>query len=265
MFTPVIPTGGLSGWRFLQETYDKQFAAFSQSIELKRDVDYFRETIGGIGTAEQFVDDRRLMQVALTAFGLEQDLDSKFFIRKILEEGTTNEDALANRFADPRYSDLSAAFGFGPGEFLKTGEPLFAEAIIERFEAVSFEVAAGEQDQSMRFALYAERELGTLAQEDTTNDTKWFTIMGEPPLRSIFETALGLPTEFGQVDIEQQLVVFKERAAKEFGTDEIAQFTDPEAVQDLVTKFLVRDQIKQLGNGFSSGAIALTLLQNSVR
>lgn len=261
MFQPVIPIGGLGGWRFLQATYDKQFDAFTQSAQLQRTTDYFRENIGKIETAEQLVGDRQLLTVALGAFGLQDDINSQFFIRKILEEGSVNDDALANRFTDPRYKEMAQAFGFGPGEFLKTGQPVFAEAIIDRYEAIEFEVAAGQKNEAMRFALYAEREMGNLAQEDMSNDAKWFTLMGEPPLRNLFEKAFNLPTSFGQIDIDQQLKVFKERARSEFGSDDLSIFNDPEMVQDLITKYIVRDQIAQFNNSFSSNSIALTLLR----
>jgi len=261
MYQPVVPLGGLGGWRFLQRTYDTQFAAFTESVELKRDSDYFRETIGTIKTAEDLVKDRRLLGVALGAFGLQDDINNRYFIRKVLEEGTTSDDALANRFADTRYSELSEAFGFGPKEFLKSDQPTFAEAIISRFEANSFEVAAGEQDPGLRIALYGQREMEQVAKMEGSNDTKWFTIMGEPPLRSLFEKALNLPAAFGQIDIDQQLKVFKDRASSVFGTDDLAQFTDPQKVQDLLTKFIVRDQISAFTGGASSQSIALTLLR----
>ncbi|QUJ76288.1 DUF1217 domain-containing protein [Sulfitobacter albidus] len=261
MFQPVIPIAGLGGWRFLQQTYDNQFAAFTQSAQIQRDSDYFRENIANVTTAEDLVKDRRLLTVALGAFGLEGDIDNRFFIQKILSEGTTNDDALANRFADTRYAELSQAFGFGPGEFLKTGVDLFAEAIVDRFEAASFEIAAGNANESMRFALYAQREMGPLANDQMSNDAKWFTIMGEPPLRKIFESALNLPASFGQIDLDQQLVVFKERAEREFGSSDIGQFSDPELVQELIDKFVVRDQIQQFNSSVSAQSIALTLLR----
>lgn len=261
MFQPVIPLSGLGGWRFLQQTYDSQFAAFTQSAQLQRDSDYFRENIGNVETAEDLVSDYRLLTITLGAFSLQDDINSQFFIRKILEEGTTNEDSLANRFTDPNYKELSEAFGFGPGETLKIGEPLFAETIIDQYEAIKFEIAAGEQDESMRYALYAEREMGDLAVDDMSNDAKWYTIMGDAPLRNIFEKALNLPSSFGEIDLEQQLGVFKERAEKEFGTDDLSVFSDPASIQDLITKYVVRNQIADFNASYSSNAIALTLLR----
>ncbi len=260
MFQPIIPLSGLGGLRFLQDTYDSQFEAFTQSAQLQRDSDYFRENIGKVESAEDLVSDYRLLSITLGAFSLHDDINSQYFIRKILEEGTTNEDSLANRFTDPNYKELSEAFGFGPGETLKIGEPLFAEKIINQYEAIEFEIATGEQNETMRFALYAEREMGDLANDDMSNDAKWYTIMGDAPLRNVFEKALNLPSSFGEIDLEQQLGVFKERAAKEFGTDDLSVFNDSAAVQDLVTKYVVRDQLADFSASSSSNAIALTLL-----
>lgn len=261
MFQPVIPSAGLAGWRFLQQTYDAQFEAFSKSTVVKNDADYFRENLVKITSAEDLVSDRRLLSVALGAFGLQDDINNTFFIRKVLEDGTASDDALANRLADKRYQNMSEAFGFGPAEVLQTGVSTFAGDIIERFQSNSFEVAAGDQNDAMRVALYAQRELETIALSESSTDAKWFTIMGDPPLRQLFERALNLPTAIGQIDIDQQLDVFKERARDVFGSDDLEQFATAEAREDAITKFIVRDQLTGLGGGFSSTSIALTLLQ----
>ena len=261
MFAPIIPGTGLVGWRFLQRTYDTQTATFNQSAQLSRATDYFADKISKVASAEDLVSDRRLLEVALGAFGLQDDIDNRFFIRKILEEGTTNSDSLANRFSDKRYKEFSAAFGLGPNETPKIAAPDFAEKIIARFQANSFEIAAGEQDDSMRIALFAQREIPELAAEDVSNDTKWFTIMGQPPMRAIFEKALNLPKSFGQMDIDQQLVVFKQRARAVFGSDQVSQFSDKDVVEDLITKYVVRSQLETFNMSTSPASIALTLLQ----
>ena len=261
MFQPVLPFSGVSGWRFLQSTYDRQYESFTKSADLKRDTEYFQKNIASIETAEDLVNDRRLLTVALGAFGLQDDLNNRYFIQKILEEGTTNDDSLANRFADPRYADLSRAFGLGPGEVRKTSDAGFAGDIIAQFQANRFEIAAGDQDQTMRIALYAQRELENLASEETSIDTKWFAIMGDPPMRSLFEKALSLPSAFGQIDIDQQLGVFKARASRVFGSADPSVFSDEAKRDELITRFVAMDQIDQLSASLSSGAIALSLLQ----
>lgn len=260
MFQPVLVSSGLSGWQFLQRTYDRQLETFNQSTELKRDTDYFAQNIGKVTSAEDLVSDRRLLTVALGAFGLQDDINNTFFIQKMLSDGTTADDALANRFTDTRYQDFSAAFALGPGEIPGALSPGFANDIIAKFQSNSFEVATGAQDDTMRIALYAERTLGDVVGTDGSEAFKWFTIMGQPPLRSLFETALGLPTAFGQVDIDQQLNVFQERSEQIFGVSDPAEFADPEVLDDLITTYLARSQLNSFGTETSGAAIALTLL-----
>ena len=260
MFQPIVPDTGLVGWRFLQRTYDAQFEVFNKSTVIQRDAEYFREKIGDISNAEELVSDRRLLTVALGAFGLQDDINNRFFVQKILQEGVTADDALANRLADTRYRDMASAFGFGAGETLQTGTDGFADGIIAQFQASSFEVAAGEQNDAMRVALYAQRELGNIATMEGSVDTKWFTIMGDPPMRQLFERALNLPASIGQIDIDQQLGVFKDRARTVFGSDDFSIFAETEVQQDVITKFIVRNQIDNLGGSLSSGDIALSLL-----
>ena len=261
MFTPVIPMGGLAGWRFLERTYSSQTAAYNKSAPVKSATDYYRENVAKVNSANDLVSDRRLLEVALGAFGLQDDIDNKFFLQKMLEEGSLNDDALANKLSDPRYATLVKAFGFGPGEIRKVSLSFAIDEIVDKYLSNSFEVATGEQDESMRIALYAKRTLSDLATSSTSNNAKWFTIMGQPPMRKLFETALNLPAAFGQIAIDQHLSVFKERAASVFGSDLISQFADPEAIDDLVVKYIARAQIASMGSSSSSSANALTLLQ----
>ena len=262
MYQPVLVGTGIVGWQFLQRTYDRQLESFAQSAQVQRETDHFAEKIDEIRTAEELVSDRQLLTVALGAFGLEADLDNRYFIQKMLAEGTTADDSLANRFADDRYREFSEAFGFGPGEIPRNLLSGFADGIIEKYTAASFEVATGEQDDSMRTALYAQRVLGNVVNVESSADEKWFTIMSQPPLRSLFQTALNLPSQFGQIDIDQQLEVFKDRASRQFGSDDPADFADPEFMDDIINTYVARAQLESFSSGQSSGNIALTLLQN---
>lgn len=260
-YTPVIPLSGLAGWAFLKRTQTSQTAAYVASPEIKRDEAYFRSKIGGIKTAEQLVSDRRLLQVALGAFGLDQDINNKFFIRKVLEDGTLTTDALANRLADKQYFAFSQAFGFGDYTTPSTQLSDFADQILKQYETRSFEAAVGQQNDSLRLALNAERELPTLAKRNLTEDTLWFTVMGSAPLRQVFQTAFGLPSSFGSLDLDRQLVTYRAKAQQAFGDESIKQFAEPGAMDALLRRFLAQSET-QKSPGASSGSGALTLLQS---
>ncbi len=263
-FQPVIPFGGIAGWAFLKRTQPAQQAAFDSSPVIQRDTAYFAEKIGSVTTAEQLVGDYRLLKVALGAFGLDDDIGNKHFIQKVLEDGSLSTEALANKMSDKRYLEFTKAFGFGDYDIPRTQLSDFADKIVATYRGRQFEIAVGDQSQDMRLSMGLERELDTVLKKSTTPDGMWFSVMGNPPLRKVFETAFGLPDSFGTLDLDLQLSGFRAKARDRFGDSEVAQFSDPARRDELNRLFLVRSEIAAGGGGMSSGSIALALLQNGV-
>lgn len=261
-FQPVLPFGGYSGWKFLGRTLPQQQAAYNKSPVVQRETDYFKANIGKITSAEALVNDRSLLKVALGAFGLDSDINSKFFIRKVLEGGTLTTGALANRLADKRYLEFSKAFGFGDYTTPRTQLSDFGARISTAYQQKQFEIAVGESDANLRLALGMQRELGAIARKSSSDTTLWYTILGTASLRTVFQTAFGLPTGFGSMDLDKQVATLKTRAETVFGNSTVAQFTDPAKVEDLVRTFLLRADIQANSAQTIRGATALTLLQS---
>lgn len=263
-FQPLLPSGGYGGWRFLNRTLETQQAQFARSPVLQREAQYFRDNIGKIDTAAELVADTRLLKVALGAFGLDSDLQSRFFIRKVLEEGTLEPRALANRLADKRYLELSRAFGFGDFDTPRNKLSDFADKILPNHQSRQFEIAVGQQSDTMRLALNLRRDLSDLAEADRSERSKWFTVLGSPPLRQVFETAYNLPKGFGTLDLDRQVEVLRERTRRTFGETTISQFKDPDKIEKLARQFILRDEINEGVVGFGTrGVAALQVLQMS--
>lgn len=258
-FQPLVPVTGYAGWALLNRTLDDQLEAFNKSPVNERDMAYFRENIPNVVFAEDLVSDYQLLRVALGAFGLQDDLPNKAYIQKVLEEGTSDPDAFVNRLTDTRYFDLAEAFGFGELAAPKTLQVGFADRILARFERQEFEIAVGQQSEEFRIALNLQRQLPELV-EDTDNDTAWLSIMGNPPMRAAFETALGMPDSFALIDIDQQLTEFKDRAQSFLGTDQLAEIATEDGIDNVIKNYLGRAQLASITNVASSASIALTLL-----
>lgn len=392
-YTPVVAGQGLVAWQFLKATQETQRAVFDKSPTLNRDADYFASRIGQIQSAEEFVNDRRLMSVALSAFGLEDQIDSKFLIRKVLEEGTEDDDALANRLGDGRYVALASAFSFEKVLAPKTQEPGFAAEIATRYrdnvlanmeaslaesgdtdtahgdavreqvalnianeteffeasigsvnsaqglissprlytyalvafgledkagstsmikrvleqgaqdpndlanvlgdqryidlasafefdrEPVSpmaasgfpdeivadffqheFEVAVGDVDEGLRTALNFERAIPELARGDSSDNTKWFQVLGTTSLRNVFQAALGLPAGFSQIDLDKQVEVLRDKMSTRFGIENFSDIAQPDVMETIIHTYLLQEQVSQ-NSATASGQVALSLLQ----
>lgn len=262
-FAPAIPLGGIAGWQFLQRTQESQFQAFERSPQLNREVEYFQENIWKVTSAEELVNDRLLFQVSLGAFGLEDEIDKKFFIQKVLQEGTDDPESFANSLVDPRYQAISEAFGFGnlagPNNILSD----FATRLSAQYKDRQFEIAVGESDNALRLALNFQRTISDYANGESPDDVGWFSLMGDIPMRSVMEAALGLPSQFGALDVDLQHEMLRDKTREKFGDSSLEVFNDPEKVERAINTYLAREQINAGPTGLTPGIGALTLLQNS--
>ncbi len=262
-FQPLVPLSGLAGLRFIERTQETQQAVFNQSPDIVREVEYFRENIHKAATADDLTEDYLLLKVALGAFGLEEDQSKKFFINKVLDEGTEEADAFANRLVDTRYRDLAEAFGYGNLLGANVIQSDFADKIINAYHTQKFETAVGNVDNSIRLAMNFKREINDAASDSIATDTAWYQVMGNTPLRTVFETAFGLPPSVGALDVERQLEIFKEKANDAYGGSSLTVFQDPEKVEKLLRDFMVRDQLSAGPVYSTPGYSALSLLQNT--
>ncbi|KAA8606728.1 flagellar protein [Salipiger aestuarii] len=390
----MIAGAGLVGWQMLQSTMQSQRSTFDQSAEIARETTYFKEKIGTISSAEELVDDRRLLSVALAAFGMSDEIDSKYLIQRIIEEGADDNNSIANKLGDSRYITLAQAFDFQEITNYKTeeagfGDPIFAayeermmveleetlaspeyandpvssvlfrlqvesniseqrdhfltniasvksvedlldnydlksvvlkafdledransttllkrvlsenpaktgalstvlgdpnmvalaetfafydvetktvletenfaENIVNEYKWQQFKSAVDEVDSSIGAALQFQKSIPDLSSSGISENAKWYSVLGSTVMREVFETALGLPSGFSQIDIDKQLEIIKEKADQRFGISTFSDLENENSMNKIIHGYLLQDQLAQ-GSAFGSQHIAMTLL-----
>lgn len=262
--TPSINLGaqGLLGWKILQRTEDRQMQAVAKDAQVQRETAYFRDRIEITSSADALVDDYRMLRVALSAFGLEDDISNRAFIKKILQSDLSDSKSLANRLSDKRYLQLAQAFGYGNGGPEKGSE--FANDISEAFLQREFERRIGANDESLRLALNARRELSAFADRSSSDSTLWYETLGNPPLRKVFEGAFGFGSAYGKLPIDRQVEEFKKASERTFGSSSFSDITHENNSEKLIKRFLARSTLTTTSeqNRYSS---ALTLLSTPLR
>jgi hypothetical protein len=259
-FYPAIPLGGYLGWRVFEKSADRQFEIFQKSPDVIRNMDYFLENIESATSAEKLVNDRKLLTVALGAYGLGDEIDKKAFIKKILVEGTDLSDAFANRLSDPKWRDFARDFGYGNFTGPRVGNEAFRERTANNYLERAFEERVGEVNTDMRLAMNFRREIARIAEGANVDANGWFQIMGQTPLRTVMEAALGLPATIGTTDIDKQKELFERKAEQIFGGKSPAIFKDPVKVEDALRRFFLQTDIQNGPTASTPGMAALTML-----
>lgn len=255
----LIGAGGLAGWNLLKRTATQQKQLLAADPQVARSADYFRTNISRTKLAGDLVSDYRLLNVALGAHGLESDIASKAFIRKVLESPRDDDRSLVNRLADKRYQRLANAFGYDNGDQTVSSSG-FADKLASLYLEREFERRVGEGDQNLRLALNAQRELRQLADRTSSENTLWFEVIGNPPLRKVFEQAFGFTSAYGSLPIDRQLQEFTSKARSVFGSSSFSVISTEKGIDKLIQTFLARSQLAE-GSASSSYSTALTLLR----
>ena len=252
---------------------DKRYLALSNAFALgdadrdvskaERLVDALSSRAKPLASADDLFNDVGLTLKAMDFFDLPQGAGKIDVARRIVESDRNNPVSLLNITPDKRYKAFADAFDFAPAASGRSYSSNFVETISRNYLDRQFESGVGDSDPNMRIALSLERDLEQLTRQRGGADSQWFSVMASTPLRTVFETAFRLPSSFGALDLDQQLGVFKERSERMFGTDKVADFTQPERLDQLRRQFLLASE-QQATGAFSTGAsVVLALLSGS--
>jgi len=223
----------------LQKTGDKQFEQFKKEPQIEKEVAHFRERVKEIESVDEFLDDRRLMAFALSAFAMESEIQFLGRMRKVLTEPPEDEEALVNKLRDPRFKEIATAFNFAKNGVSKLKDASFVNSIVERFHTNEFELRLGEQNPALREAAFFRRKIGDIKNT--------FDILGNQVLRDVVTFTFDLPKEIALQSVDKQKALIDARV-------DIEDFKDPEFVDKFVQRFLIKKDLEAAQSGFGVSA-----------
>lgn len=231
---------GLSGAAMYQiVTRDETawLARFDKQPTVQKDVQRFLDAAPTIKSPDDLLKNRRALQFVLTAFQLEDSIDQKAIIKKVITEDPKDPKSLVNRLADPRYSQLAKALADWSSNPLS--QKSVQDSIVKGYQQNAFEKDQGDQTPGMREALYFRRMVG---QAKTIPQ-----LMADKALVQVVRVGLGLPDKFGVLSYDQQKTILSKRI-------DMKNFSDPAYVDRFIQRYLVNND-QQQNQGQSSDPI----------
>ncbi|MFZ1773999.1 MAG: DUF1217 domain-containing protein [Rhizobiaceae bacterium] len=219
----------------------RSLKAVQNQPEVRREVEYFQATIGSIKTVDEFVSNRRVMNFAMSAFGLKDMAYAKAFVRKILNEGLDDPGAFVNKLADKRYLRFAETFDFKRYGAATTTFAAVQKGVVDLYIRQTLETQAGNTNEGVRLALYFQRN----AQKLSTSAE----ILTDRALTEVAKTVLRLSDAFSLIDIDKQIAVMEQKI-------NVADFKDPAKVSHFLKRFATLWDVEN-STGSQSPAVAI--------
>lgn len=259
---PSLIGGGLSGWSFLKSNLPRQEATFATSPDITRASEKLRSSLSEPFPLDKLMGDRQLLDPVLKSFGLGSEIDKGAFLRRIIEDGPDNRDGFARRLNNPDFIELSRTFQADPDGLIRLS-PSKVDEIERGFRRNEFETSVGEREPDLRLALNFEEKVKEFANDSATDRAFWFRVIGNAPLREVFDSAFILPEGFANLDVDRQADILQRRAEQVLGPEPVAALTTDAGVETVTRRFLLQRQIEDGPSAFTPGATALALLGSS--
>lgn len=212
----------------------------AQRPEVSRPTEYYLKNIANIKSIDDFLDNTRIYQYAMKAFGLEDMTYAKAFMRKVLEEGIDSSSSFANSLSDQRYKEFAEAFNFKRLGEATTAFERTQQGTVDKYVRMTLEQNAGLEDEGVRLALYFERKAPTIKSA--------LSLLADRALLKVTQVALGLSEATGALPIDKQVAIISKRL-------DVEDLKDPEKLQKFITRFTSLWETQKEPVGFSNALL----------
>jgi hypothetical protein len=169
---------------------------FQNRADVQKEIDNFKKQAGKIKDVDELVNDRKVLGVLLSAFGLDSEINNPGKLKAIINSDPTDVNSFANRLNDPRFGELAAFIDAPNKDLLNLVTASKQQEVIDKFLTNEFQKDVGSQNPAVRDAFFFLNKINSI---DST-----FSILGDLPLRTIVTTTLRLPPQIAQQSVEKQ-------------------------------------------------------------
>lgn len=246
MVISIVGLTSQAALKLVDSTKDSQMSQLRSRAEHERAAEAFRERIGSITSPEELVEDYEVYSFVMKAFDLEDQIFGRGMMRKILEGDPSDSSALVNVLDDSRFDVLHEAMGFvgDGGELLVQdfNDTEWQDGIVDRYFDTMYKNDYTDQNQTV----------GTVMEfrENVETFDSWYKILSDSDMTEFFQTALGMPKELSQLDIDKQVEMLERRY-------DLEKLQDPREVEQLIARYMIIRDVTNPPQQATSAAVQI--------
>lgn len=175
----------LTSYQMITKNLTRSLERTAAEPQVSRDAKYYLENIEKVKSIDDFLGDQRIYSFAMKAFGLDDMVYAKAYMRKVLTEGTDDRTSFANKLTDKRFYDFAKTFNFARYGETTTTFTATRQGTVDRYVRQQLEKTAGASNDGVRLALYFARKAPDLRSV--------YGILADKAMLTVVQTALGIP------------------------------------------------------------------------
>ncbi len=213
---------------------------------VKDETAYYKANVGKLTSIDDLMADKRLLNYALYAYGIDPTKQTPEGIRAMLEGGVSDPDSPANKLTDKSWAGFVTAFNFAEYGETATTRVSAGQPTVDKYMRQTLEEEAGDQNEGVRLALYFQRKASDI--------TNYYEVLADTALATVMRTALGLPDSFSSADIDKQVKLFESKLPVE-------DLQDPKKLEKFMQRFTTMYELNNPSSGSGTPSVSVLFAQ----
>jgi hypothetical protein len=240
-----INTGGATGnpnalqaLTLAEKNQPQDIAATAQQPQIQRDIASFQTAVANATSPAQLLQNPTVLKVLLTANGLGDQVAYPALAQKALLSDPSDTSSLVNQLTNTQWKSTAQTYNFATQGLSVIQSPSVLSTIANAYAEVSWRNSLDATTPGLSNALTFRSEASTITSVDQ--------ILGDPTMRTVVTTALGIPEQIAFQDLGAQEKSISSQL-------DISRFQDPNFVESFTQQYLIAAQASANSSANSSG------------
>jgi hypothetical protein len=210
-----------------EQDQTQQVALTAAQPAVSRDIADFEHAVSAATSPAQLLADPTVMRVLLTASGMSDQIGYTALATQALLSDPSDPKALVNQLSDRRWLTVNQTYNFATQGLAVIQNPKVLSDIANAYAEQTWRQSLDATTPGLSEALTFRAEAASITSVDQ--------ILGDPVLRSVVTTALGIPEQIAFQDLHAQEQAISSRL-------DITRFQDPKFVESFTDQYLIAMQ-----------------------
>lgn len=202
----------------------KDIADTAKQPQVQRDIQAFTKAIQSATTPQQLLSNPDALKVLLTANGLGDQLQYTALAKKALLSDSGDSKSLANTLSDTRWKSVAQTYDFANKGLSVIKDPNVIQTITNAYAEITWRHSLDATTPGLSDALTFRQTAGSVTVADQ--------ILGDPILRRVVTTTLGLPLQIALQPLDAQERDITSKL-------DLSKLQDPRFVEQFAQRYLI--------------------------